>query len=360
MSSKSSDVVGLGQAMVDLAARVEDGFLDRHSLSKGERKVVTHIERASILEDLDGSSYKASAGGSLANTLVALSRLGSGQVRVGMAGVVGSDAIGQFFRAKIAKAGVEFLTREESETTTGTVCVLTTPDANRTMLSFYGSAATFRMEEVLKEYIASAKVLVIEGYLWEMEGTKQAIAEAVDIARESGTLVALTASDATVVQRHRDELLEILPKVDLLFANKTEAEALVGAMTAAQCAAALGGLCSLVAVTDGSHGSFVSALGHVQHVPAFWTDAPPLDTCGAGDAYAAGLLFGMLKGLDVYGMASVGARVASTVIRQRGARLSQADAERLAYSIHEVNRTDLVGEGTMELLRWNARLGMKI
>lgn len=354
-----SDVVGLGQAMVDLAAHVDDAFLDKHALVKGERKVVTHLERARILGSLDGSSYKATAGGSLANTLVALSRLGQGHVQVGMAGVVGSDAIGQFFRAKMGKAGVEFLNDDQPDTSTGTVCVLTTPDANRTMLSFFGSAASFDVQESLKAHIARAKVLVIEGYLWEMEGTKRAIGEAVDLARRHGTLVALTASDATVVHRHHQEFVDLLPKVDVLFANHSEAQALVKGSSAAECAAILGAGCPLVAVTDGSRGSYVVSQGQLQHVAPHWSDRPPVDTCGAGDAYAAGLLFGMLVGLDVAGMADVGAKVASTVIGRCGARLSRVDADRLTSTFVQEDQRWLWEGDALDSVRWSARSGVQ-
>lgn len=325
-----SDVVGLGQAMVDLAAHVDDAYLAKHELVKGERKVITHQERARILEDLDGSRYHATAGGSLANTLVALSRLGRGRIDVCMAGAVGSDAVGQYFRAQMEQAGVSFLHVDRPNTYTGTVCVLTTPDAQRTMLSCVGSSSTWDVPRPLQARIARAKVLVIEGYLWEMEGSSRAIRLAVAWARRHGTSVALTASDVTVVRRHRRAFLALLPHVDVLFANSAEARALVREADAGACASRLSRTCPFVVVTDGPRGAHVVSRGRAHHVPSHHVDLPLVDTCGAGDAYAAGVLYGMCRDMDVATTAHVGARVASAVLGQTGARLSRAGAERLA------------------------------
>lgn len=325
-----SDVVGLGQAMVDLAAHVDDAFLAKHALVKGERKVITHLERARILDDLDGSRYHATAGGSLANTLAALAQLGRGRVDVCMAGAVGSDAIGQYFCAQMDQADVTFLHVDRPDTITGTVCVLTTPDAQRTMLSCVGSSSAWDVPSSLQARIARAKVLVIEGYLWEMEGTSRALQVAVAWARRHRTAVAITASDVTVVRRHRRAFLDLLPHVDVLFANSAEAHALVHEATAHACAARLGRTCPFVVVTDGPRGAHVVAHGRRHHVPPHRHALSLVDTCGAGDAYAAGVLYGMCVGMDVATTAHVGARVAGVVLAQTGARLSRDDAERLA------------------------------
>ena len=325
-----SDVVGLGQAMVDLAAHVDDAFLAKHALVKGERKVITHLERAHILDDLDGSRYHATAGGSLANTLVALAQLGRGRVDVCMAGAVGSDAIGQYFCAQMDQSDVTYLHVDRPDTYTGTVCVLITPDAQRTMLSCVGSSSTWVMPPSLQARIARAKVLLIEGYLWEMEGTSRAIQVAVAWARRHRTAVAVTASDVTVVRRHRRAFMDLLPHVDVLFANFAEARALAQGDTAHACAARLGRTCEFVVVTDGPRGAHVVAHGRRHHVPPHRHALPLVDTCGAGDAYAAGVLYGMCVGMDVATMAHVGACVAGVVLAQTGARLSRDDADRLA------------------------------
>jgi len=336
-----SDVVGLGQAMVDLAAHVDDDYLTKHQLVKGERRVITHRERARILEGLDGSRCHATAGGSLANTLVALSRLGRGRIDVCMAGAVGTDAMGQYFRAQMDQADVSFLHVDRPNTFTGTVCVLTTPDAQRTMLTCVGASSAWDVPRPLRATIARAKMLVIEGYLWETEGCARAIHVAVAWARRHRTAVALTASDVTVVRRHRRAFLALLPHVDVLFANQAEAHALVHASDAGACASRLSRTCPLVVVTDGRRGSHVVSRGRGHHVSSHPVDRPIVDTCGAGDAYAAGVLYGLCTDMDVVAAAHVGAEVAGVVLAQTGGRLSRADADRLAHTCTSKRRKEL-------------------
>ncbi|KAG0585351.1 hypothetical protein KC19_2G004600 [Ceratodon purpureus] len=350
------DVVGLGQAMVDFSGTVGDDLLEELGLVKGTRKVVNHEERGKVLRALDGRNYKLSAGGSLSNTLVALARLGvassqSSAQNVAMTGSVGSDALGDFYRTKLLRANVHFLSQPVVDGTTGTVIVLTTPDAQRTMLSYQGMSSIVNFDSALAGSIAKSRVLVVEGYLWEISQTIEAIAQACEAARQQGVLVALTASDVSCVTRHRQQFWDVMcQSTDILFANADEARALCAFgddSTPEQAAKHLNQFCPLVSVTDGVRGSYIGLRGEVVFIPP--APCVPVDTCGAGDAYAAGILYGLLRGVpDVKGMGDLAARVAAIVVGQQGTRLKEEAAVELAESVNSLS--DLLDSRIMELM----------
>lgn len=334
------DVLGLGQAMVDFSGMVHDEFLERLGLEKGTRKVVNHEERGRVLRAMDGCSYKAAAGGSLSNTLVALARLGSRFVsgpnlNVALAGSVGSDPLGGFYRAKLRRANVNFLSKPVKDGTTGTVIVLTTPDAQRTMLAYQGTSSTIDYDQYLAGIVSKTNILVIEGYLFELPHTIKTIAKACEEARKNGALVAVTASDVSCIERCYDDFWEIIGNyTDIVFANSNEARAFCdfssrdSPMSAARY---LSHFVPLVSVTDGPRGSFIGVKGEAIYIPP--SPCIPVDTCGAGDAYASGILYGILRGTsDLKGMGMLASCVAAVVVGQQGTRLRVQDACRLAES----------------------------
>ncbi|KAF7836544.1 putative Ribokinase [Senna tora] len=341
------DVLGLGQAMVDFSGTVDDEFLKKLGLEKGTRKVVNHEERGRILQAMDGCSYKAAAGGSLSNSLVALARLGSRPIggpiiNVAMAGSVGSDPLGSFYRAKLRRANVQFLSSPITDGTTGTVIVLTTPDAQRTMLAYQGTSSTVNYDTSLANIIPKTNILVVEGYLFELRDTIKTIAKACEEARRSGALVAVTASDVSCIERHFDDFWEIVEKyADIIFANSDEARALCNFTSKESSASAtryLSLFVPLVSVTDGQRGSFIGVKGEAVYIPP--SPCLAVDTCGAGDAYASGILYGVLRGIsDVKRIGKIGASVAATVVGQQGTRLRVSDAVKLAESVAFQHKT---------------------
>ncbi|KAK6926187.1 Carbohydrate kinase PfkB [Dillenia turbinata] len=334
------DVLGLGQAMVDFSGVVDDEFLKRLGLEKGTRKVVNHEERGIVLRAMDGCSYKAAGGGSLSNSLVALARLG-GQpmggpvLNVAMAGSVGSDPLGGFYRSKLRRANVNFLSAPIKDGTTGTVIVLTTPDAQRTMLAYQGTSSSVDYDECLASMISKTNILVVEGYLFELPDTIKTIAQACEEAHKCGTLVAVTASDVTCIERHYDDFWEIMANyADILFANSNEAKAFCHFSSKESTVLAtryLSHFVPLVSVTDGPHGSYIGLKGEAVYIPP--SPSVPVDSCGAGDAYASGILYGILRGMsDLKGMGSLAARVAAVVVSQQGTRLGVQNAAELVQS----------------------------
>ncbi|KAJ9185627.1 hypothetical protein P3X46_005235 [Hevea brasiliensis] len=310
------------------------------SAPKGTRKVVNHEERGRVLRAMDGCSYKAAAGGSLSNSLVALARLGCKPIsgpalNVAMAGSVGSDPLGGFYRAKLRRANVNFLSAPVKDGTTGTVIVLTTPDAQRTMLSYQGTSSSVNYDPCLATIVSKTNILVVEGYLFELPDTIKTITRACEAARRSGALVAITASDVSCIERHYDDFWEIVENyADVVFANSDEARALCDFApeeSAISAARYLSHFVPLVSVTDGPRGSYIGVKGEAVYIPPF--PCVPVDTCGAGDAYASGILYGILRGIsDLKGMGTLAARIAATVVGQRGTRLRVHDALKLAES----------------------------
>lgn len=334
------DVLGLGQAMVDFSGVVDDAFLERVGIEKGTRKVINHEERGKVLRAMDGCSYKAAAGGSLSNTLVALARLGSQTVsypglNVAMAGSVGSDPLGDFYRAKLRRANVDFLSRPVKDGTTGTVIVLTTPDAQRTMLAYQGTSSTVDYDPCLATAMSKTNILVVEGYLFEFPHTIQTILHACHDARRHGALVAVTASDVTCITRYYDHFWEVIRNyADIVFANSDEALAFCNLSSddnPISAARYLSHFVPLVSVTDGPRGSYIGVKGEAIYVPP--SPCVPVDTCGAGDAYASGILYGVLRGhSDLKSMGLLASRVAAVVVGQQGTRLRVHDAGKLIES----------------------------
>ncbi|KAL3837944.1 hypothetical protein ACJIZ3_022535 [Penstemon smallii] len=333
-------VLGLGQAMVDFSGVVDDEFLGRLGLEKGTRKLVNHEERGRVLRAMDGCSYKAAAGGSLSNSLVALARLGGQPVggpllNVSMAGSVGSDPLGGFYRSKLRRANVSFLSEPVKDGTTGTVIVLTTPDAQRTMLAYQGTSSRVNYDSCLASLISKTSILIVEGYLFEFPDTIRTITMACEEAHRCGALVAITASDVTCIERHYDAFWDIMANyADIVFANSDEARTFCHFPSEESPISAtryLSHFVPFVSVTDGPKGSYIGSKGEAIYIPP--SPCVPVDTCGAGDAYASGILYGMLRGVSDYrDMGALAAKVASVVVSQQGTRLGVKDAVQLAES----------------------------
>lgn len=256
-----------------------------------------------------------------------------------MSPVAGADAQAAFHAAELGRAGVDVLPGCEiaaADAATGTVFVLTTPDANRTFLSHVAFAGPLSPSRPALAAASRSRLLLVEGYLWAAPGAEAAIASAVASARAGGALVAFTAGDAGVVRRHRAPIWRALQAgwADVFFANAAEAAALLGEddensanpITALEAARALGPHVGLAAVTDGANGAVLSALGELHVVPPVWMPDRPVDTNGAGDAFAAGALWGLLRGLSVPALGRAGARAASATIQHSGAALGEAEA----------------------------------
>ena len=327
--SQAQDVVGLGNAIVDVIAHAEDSFLAAEGMAKGGMTLI-EAERAESLYARMGPAVEMS-GGSAANTMAGIASLGGGAAFIGK---VKDDQLGQIFAHDIRKAGVAFRTRPaRGGAPTARCLIFVTPDAQRTMNTYLGASVELGPEDVDEALIAAAQVTYLEGYLWDRPRAKDAFRKAARIAHEAGRQVALTLSDPFCVERHRAEFQELVRgPVDILFANEAEIRALWQVRDFDAALSATRGLVQIAALTRSEKGSVVLSNGKMESVPAEPVQRV-VDTTGAGDLFAAGFLHGLTQGRPPAEAARIGAIAAAEVIAHVGARperpLKALVAERL-------------------------------
>ena len=310
------DVVGIGNALVDVLTHAEEGFLARQSLVKGTMHLVDE-PRARELYDAMGPGVEMS-GGSAANTVVGVASFG-GQAHY--VGKVRDDQLGEVFGHDLRATGVGYDTPRATEgPPTGRCLILVTPDAQRTMSTFLGASVGLGPGDIDKGLIARGKILYLEGYLFDPPEAQEAFRAAAAMAHGAGRKVSLTLSDPFCVGRHRKAFLDLVEHhVDILFANEAEICALyeVGNFDAAL--ARVRGHCEIAALTRSAKGSVLVGGGQVHTVAAHPVEAV-VDTTGAGDLYAAGVLYGLSRGLDLPTCGRLGSLAAAEVIAHVGAR----------------------------------------
>ncbi len=324
MAAPAYDVLGIGNAIVDVLARADEAFLGKHGLVKGAMTLID-AERAEALYAAMGPGIEIS-GGSAANTLAGIASLGG---RAAYIGKVRDDQLGDVFRHDIRAAGVAFDSAPSRDGASTARClVLVTPDAQRTMQTYLGACVELGPDDVTQDRVAAAQVTYLEGYLWDKAAAKDAFRKAMRIARKAGRKVSLTLSDPFCVERHRAEFLELAERrVDILFANEAEIIALYRAKSFADAMAQLRAHRRRVAVlTRSAKGSVVVAADAVHEAPAEPIDRV-VDTTGAGDLYAAGFLYGFTQGRDLATCARIGSIAAAEIISHVGARPEGSLAE---------------------------------
>lgn len=321
-------VLCMGNAIVDIIARVDDAFLEKHGRDKGAMMLVDAAASASIYADMPPAIERS--GGSAGNTAAGIASFGGS---AGYIGKVHDDQLGTVFRHDIQAAGVKFDTPPSTEgAPTATSMILVTPDAQRTMNTHLGACTEISVHDVIKADVAAADILYVEGYLWDTEPMKAAVTKAMDLAIKHGTKVSLTLSDSFCVDRFRDEFMSLVEdKVDILFANEAEITALFQVESFEEAVAKLKPHVRVAALTRGERGSVILAKNEEAVVPAFPTNVE--DTTGAGDLYAAGVLYGLSENHDLETCAKLGSLAAAEVISHLGARsevsLKELAAEKL-------------------------------
>ena len=317
MTSARYDVLGIGNAIVDVLARADEEFLIRQDMRKGAMTLIDE-ERAARVYEAMGPAVEIS-GGSAANTIVGCASFGA---RAAFVGKVKDDELGRVFAHDIRAAGVAFDTPPASEgPSTGRCYVLVTPDGERTLNTYLGAAQDLHPRDIDEEAIADSAITYLEGYLWDPKHAKEAFLKAATVAHEARRLVALTLSDAFCVDRWRDEFLDLVRSstVDLLFANEAELHSLYQTADFDSAVAALRQEARLAVVTRSEKGCVVVTRQRVLAVPACRVERV-VDTTGAGDLFAAGFLFGLAQGTDHERAARLGAIAAAEVIQHLGAR----------------------------------------
>ncbi|MGK2959124.1 MAG: adenosine kinase [Acidimicrobiales bacterium] len=310
------DVVGLGNALVDVIAPATDAFLEEHGLHKGSMSLI-NADQAHRLYDAMGQGVEVS-GGSAANTLAGLASFGG---RSGFIGRVCDDQLGTVFAHDIRAAGVTFPISPASDgLPTGRCLIAVTPDAQRTMSTLLGAAAELGPEDVDESMVGSAAICYLEGYLFEQPAARAAFDKAATVAHDAGRKVALTLSDSFCVERSPDGFRDLVERtVDVLFGNEDELRALYETTSTDDALQHAQRWCDLIVVTRGANGSTVVA-GKDRHDVAAAPVAHVVDTTGAGDLFAAGFLYGLTSGRDLSTCARLGSMAAAEVISHFGAR----------------------------------------
>ncbi len=317
MPAAGLDILALGNAIVDVLSHTDERFLVDQSLHKGTMALIDE-SRAESLYRAMGPAVIVS-GGSAANTAVGAASLGA---RTGFVGKVRDDELGRLFAHDLKAVGVAFDTRPaEAGPATARCFVLVTPDGERTMNTYLGACQDLGLDDVDPAQVASARILYLEGYLWDPPAAKDAFRKAVRIAHEAGNKVALSLSDPFCVDRYRGEFRELVRdgSVDILFANAHELKSLYETADEGTAIAALRGEGIVGVVTRSAEGALVVSRDRTEAVAASPVGTV-VDTTGAGDLFAAGFLAGLARGLDGRDCARLGALAAAEVIGHLGAR----------------------------------------
>ena len=317
MAEAKYDVLGIGNAIFDVLVKTDEAFLARHGMTKGGMALIDEARAAAIYRDMGPATEMS--GGSAANTIVGIASLGA---RAAYVGKVKDDQIGRMYAHDIRAAGVAFETRPAAGgPATGCSYILVTGDGERTMNTYLGAAQDLMPADIDAAAIAAAKIVYLEGYLWDPKNAKEAFVKASQIAHEAGREVALTLSDSFCVDRYREEFLDLMKKrtVDVVFANEAELHSLYQTSDFDAALKQLREDAKLGVVTRSEKGCVVASREGVAAVPAFPV-GQIVDTTGAGDLFAAGFLFGLVRGAGHENAGRLGALAAAEVIQHIGAR----------------------------------------
>jgi sugar/nucleoside kinase (ribokinase family) len=316
--ARDYDVYGFGHALADVQVQVDDALLAQIGFAKGVMTLVDAPTQQRILAQLSDSAVTRCAGGSAANTIIGIAGMGG---RAAFGGKVGRDELGSSCLDDFRALGVAF-PAPPIPGQTGCCLVLITPDGQRTMLTHLGVATALGPDDVLAPWVARSKYVFVEGYLFSSPKAQAAARRAMTAAKDAGTRVAFSASDPMMVRDFRDDFRQLLQgTIDLLFCNLDEARELTGQSDPRDCVQALCRFGGSVALTLGAEGSLIAAGGQVWHIPG--VACAVVDTTGAGDIYAAGVLFGATNGLTWEEAGRLGSHAAARVVAQMGARLQE-------------------------------------
>ena len=317
MAEAKYDVLAIGNAIFDVFAQTDEKFLADHGMAKGGMALIDEARATAIYRDMGPATEMS--GGSAANTVVGIANLGA---RTAYVGKVRDDQIGKLYAHDIRAAGVAFETAAAKDgPATGCSYILVTPDGERTMNTYLGAAQDLTPADIDAAQIAASQIVYLEGYLWDPSNAKEAFVKAATIAHGAGRQVALTLSDSFCVDRYRDEFLDLMRKgtVDLIFANESELHSLYQTSDFDGALAQLRKDTKLGIVTRSEKGCVVVSKDGVVSAPAFPIDRL-VDTTGAGDLFAAGFLFGLVRNAGHENAGRLGALAAAEVIQHIGAR----------------------------------------
>jgi sugar/nucleoside kinase (ribokinase family) len=315
-SNPSLDIVGIGNAIVDVLTTTDDSVLERLSLNKGSMTLID-ANKAKELYEITTNRIQRS-GGSVANSLACIAQLGG---KTAFIGRVRNDELGEIFTEEISTTGTIFKTPTSSVGPSTARCIIfITPDAQRTMCTYLGASVLLEPRDLDFSAVREAKILYLEGYLWDNPAAKDAFIKAAEIAKNAGRKVALSLSDSFCVNRHRESFVKLVRNhIDILFANDDEIKALYKTSSLNTAIEELKKTCDLAAITIGKKGSILISSGKEINIDPF-IFGKAIDTTGAGDLYAGGFLKGLADGLKPEISARIGSICAGHIVTQLGSR----------------------------------------
>ena len=306
-------IIGIGNAIVDVLCKVDDNFLETNSLTKSTMKLIDEREFQNLLVNL--TIEETISGGSVANSIVGLSQLGNS---VGFVGKVNDDDLGQKYEKGLVNENVEFFYSKKKENiSTGSCLILITPDSERTMCTFLGTAGKINANDIDSEILKSSNITLLEGYLWDEGEPKKAFEKAINNSNK----VAMSLSDLFCVERHKDDFLDLVKnKLDIIFANEQEILALIDGSSINEAISFAKDLNKNIVITRGAKGSVAIKNQEIVEFNA-QENLNVVDLTGAGDLFAAGYLHGLINNLSLKESLAHGTNMSSKVIQQIGARL---------------------------------------
>ena len=310
------DVVGIGNAIVDVISHEDEKFLDTHNLIKDSMALINTDTAVSLYNEM--SPTVQSSGGSAANTMSGVASLGGKAAYIGK---IRDDHLGEFFAHDINAAGVHFKVKPASEgLPTARSMIIVTPDGSRTMNTYLGISTNLRKEDLDVHMLENAQILYCEGYIWDIETTKDTIRSAIAIAKGANRTISFTLSDSFCVSRHKDEWIDLInEQVDILFGNEDEIKELSGCGTLSEAAQWIQGKVKVACLTLAERGSIIVTEDEIIGVGAKAVNQVT-DSTGAGDLYASGFLFGYARGLDLKICGELASIAAAEIITHTGAR----------------------------------------
>ena len=307
-------ILGIGNAIVDVICKVDDEFIEKNSLTKSTMKLVDEAEFKKLLSTL--KIEESVSGGSVANSIVGLSQLGN---KVGFIGKVSDDDLGQKYEDGLKKENVDFFYAKKREAVpTGTCLILITPDSERTMITFLGTAGKISENDINSDAIKKSEILFLEGYLWDEGEPKKAFEKAINNSNK----VAMSLSDLFCVERHKLHFLELVKsKLDVTFANEQEIKSLINAKNFIDVINFAKEINKLIVITRGEKGAIAISKGEIVECSAK-SNLKIKDLTGAGDLFAGGFLHGLINNKSTKESLEIGTDMSSKVIQIIGARIN--------------------------------------
>lgn len=325
MEQKDIELCGLGNGLVDLLYEVTFEELESLGLRKGEMRLVNPSLQTNLLKLLSGKSNTICSGGSAANTIIAFSQFGG---KSAYQTVLGNDDFGKFYLQEFIELNIPLLAPLIEEST-GTCIVLITPDSERTMNTSLGATARFSPEHINPEFIQRAIWVYLEGYKFSAESSTNALFYAIELAKKFNTKIALTVSDVFIIENFNELLMKAIDSVDLLFCNLQEAIHLTRKKSLEEVINQMKHLVPNFVITLGEKGSVIFGNNEIHQIPAYETN--PIDTTGAGDVFAAGVMLGLIRFHNPIIAGHLGSFASSKIVSQYGARLKSDPKEILDF-----------------------------